>query len=91
MLLKSHVYLTSYAYSIEEQQTAALNQVETLDPLTAREEEVLKLILDGKSNREIAEILFISENTVKTHIRNIFSKYDVNSRAKLISTLLKDA
>ncbi|NLZ92136.1 MAG: response regulator transcription factor, partial [Clostridiales bacterium] len=44
----------------------------------------------GKSNREIAGALFISENTVKTHARNIFSKYDVASRAELISTLLKN-
>jgi DNA-binding NarL/FixJ family response regulator len=50
----------------------------------------LQLILSGKSNREIAEALFISESTVKTHARNIFSKYAVSSRAELISTLLKN-
>jgi DNA-binding NarL/FixJ family response regulator len=43
-----------------------------------------------KSNREIAEVLYISENTVKTHARSIFSKYDVSSRAELISILLKN-
>ena len=72
------------------QQTDIIQQIKTLDPLTAREQEVLQLILSGKSSREIAQALFISENTVKTHARNIYSKYDVSSRAELISTLLKN-
>ena len=58
--------------------------------LTNREMEILRLIARGLSNTEIAETLFISENTVKTHARSIFSKYDVSSRAELISTLLKN-
>ena len=74
----------------QSQQTDIVRQIKTLDPLTVREQEVLQLILSGKSNREIAGALFISESTVKTHARNIFSKYDVGSRAELISTLLKN-
>ena len=88
LLLKNHTYLTAYDSMSENQQTAILDQIKTLNPLTDREQEVLQLILYGKSNREIAETLFISESTVKTHTRNIFSKYDVGSRAELISTLL---
>jgi DNA-binding CsgD family transcriptional regulator len=90
LLLKSHVYLTAYDNMSQSQQTDIVYQIKTLDPLTVREQEVLQLILSGKSNREIAEALFISESTVKTHTRNIFSKYDVSSRAELISTLLKN-
>jgi DNA-binding NarL/FixJ family response regulator len=60
-----------------------------LDPLTAREQEVLEMILTGKSNREIAAALNITENTVKTHAKSIYSKYDVRSRARLISILLR--
>jgi DNA-binding CsgD family transcriptional regulator len=90
LLLKSHAYLTAYDNMSESQQTDVVRQIKTLDPLTVREQEVLHLILSGKSNREIAGALFISENTVKTHARNIFSKYDVSSRAELISTLLKN-
>ncbi|NCB66590.1 MAG: MFS transporter [Bacilli bacterium] len=78
------------AVSSQPQQTDIILQIKTLDPLTVREHEVLQLILSGKSNREIAGDLFISESTVKTHARNIFSKYDVGSRAELISTLLKN-
>lgn len=90
MLLKSHAYLAAYDRMSPQQQTAVPGRVKTLDPLTGREEEVLALILSGKSNREIAQALFISESTVKTHVSNIFSKYDVGSRAELISTLLKN-
>jgi DNA-binding CsgD family transcriptional regulator len=90
LLLKSHAYLAAYDNMSELQQTDIIRQIKTLDPLTVREQEVLQLILSGKSNREISGALFISESTVKTHTRNIFSKYDVGSRAKLISTLLKN-
>jgi DNA-binding CsgD family transcriptional regulator/MFS family permease len=90
LLLKSHAYLAAYDNMSQLQQTNIVCQIKTLDPLTAREQEVLQLILSGKSNREIAGALFISESTVKTHARNIFSKYDVSSRAELISTLLKN-
>ncbi len=90
LLLKNHAYLAAYDNMSQFQQTDIIRQIKTLDPLTVREQEVLELILSGKSNREIAGALFISESTVKTHVRNIFSKYDVGSRAELISTLLKN-
>ena len=90
LLLKSHAYLAAYDNMSQSQQTDIIRQIKTLDPLTVREQEVLQLILSGKSNCKIAEALFISESTVKTHARNIFSKYDVGSRAELISTLLKN-
>jgi DNA-binding NarL/FixJ family response regulator len=90
LLLKSHTYLAAYGGMSQSQQTDIVRQIKTLDPLTIREQEVLQLILSGKSNREIAGALFISESTVKTHVRNIFSKYDVGSRAELISTVLKN-
>ncbi len=49
--------------------------------LTAREVDVLRLLTQGRSNREIAEALFISHRTVSTHVANIFVKLDVNGRA----------
>ncbi len=90
MLLKSHAYLVVYDSMNKPQRNAIVARRATLDSLTVREQEVLELLLDGKSNRQIAEMLFISESTVKTHVRNIYSKYDVRSRAELISTVLKD-
>ena len=90
LLLKKHAYLAAYDRMSETEQTDIIRQTKTLEELTAREKEVLQHILSGKANREIAGALFISESTVKTHARNIFSKYDVGSRAELISTLLKN-
>ena len=51
-------------------------------PLSDRELEVLKLIVDGKSNQEIAEKLFITLATVKTHVRSILNKLSVDDRTQ---------
>jgi two-component system NarL family response regulator len=55
---------------------------EQLAGLTAREEEILRLLATGESNREIGKRLFISELTVKNHVANIFRKLQVNDRTK---------
>lgn len=90
LLLKSHAYLADYDRMSETQQNNIIRQTKPIEELTDRENEVLQHILSGKSNREIAATLYISESTVKTHARNIFSKYNVGSRAELISILLKN-
>jgi DNA-binding NarL/FixJ family response regulator len=54
------------------------------DGLTSRETEVLKLIAKGLSNSEIAELLFIGETTVKTHINNTFAKIGARHRAEAV-------
>jgi LuxR family maltose regulon positive regulatory protein len=56
-----------------------------MDPISERELEVLQLIAAGLSNKEIAEKLFISLNTVKTHTKNINSKLDVSSRTRAVA------
>ena len=53
---------------------------ETAELLTAREIEVLELIVEGQSNKEIAEMLVISESTVKNHLRNILEKLHLRNR-----------
>lgn len=55
---------------------------EQLAGLTPREEEILKLLATGESNREIGRRLFISEQTVKNHVASIFRKLQVNDRTK---------
>lgn len=52
--------------------------------LTARETETANALLQGKSNKEIAELMDISERTVKSHIRNLFDKFEVNDRLALV-------
>lgn len=53
-----------------------------VNPLTPREKEVLAELTKGKSNREIASALFVTEKTVKTHISNIFVKLEVQDRTQ---------
>jgi len=57
--------------------------------LTKRETDVFCLMLEGRSNREIAENLGLTENTIKTHVRNILSKYNAPSRTELFRKMLK--
>ena len=54
-------------------------------PLSTRELEVLQLVAKGLSNREISETLFISEHTVKSHLKNILSKLHLDNRVQLTS------
>ena len=58
--------------------------------LRTREKELVELIYNGKSNKEIADILFLSESTVKTHIYNIFRKMDVKNRVGVICVINGD-
>ena len=55
-----------------------------IEPLTERELEVLRLLAAGVANREVAETLYLSINTVKSHVKNIYSKLDVHSRAHAV-------
>lgn len=59
--------------------------------LTARQREVLELVIEGLSNKEIAEHLGLSEATVKVHITAILRVYGVNNRAKAISAARREA
>jgi len=90
ILLKNNAYLNAYDRMDKKQQDEVIFLTKLIEPLTERERGVLQFVLAGKSNKEISAELFITENTVKTHVRNIFYKYDVSSRAELISTLLKN-
>lgn len=57
------------------------------DPISEREFSLLQLIYDGKTNKQIADALFISTNTVKKHINNTYLKLGVSSRATSIARL----
>lgn len=55
------------------------------EPLTEREVQILKLLAEGKSNKAIGQALFITESTVKSHLKSLFVKLDATSRAEAIA------
>jgi non-specific serine/threonine protein kinase len=57
--------------------------------LTSREREVLRLLVGGRSDREIAEVLFISPRTAQGHVAHIFAKLNVSTRAAAVATALR--
>ncbi|MBP1992633.1 response regulator [Paenibacillus eucommiae] len=59
-------------------------------PLTKREAEVLRLMAEGKSNKLIGEVLFISEKTVKNHVSSILQKLEVDDRTQAVISAIKN-
>lgn len=70
-----------------EQSQAALG--DPLPRLTGRERDVLELVAGGLRNREIAEQLYLSENTVEAHLRSVFSKLNVRSRTQALRSAVQ--
>jgi len=56
-----------------------------LDVLSEREREVLALMREGKTNSQIADVLFVTVNTIKKHTQSIYTKFNVNSRAGAVA------
>lgn len=78
IIVEKEIYINqSDEFAINETELKKLN-------LSNREYEVLQLLTKGYSNAEIAENLFLSLSTVKTHVSNLFVKMDVKSRAQAI-------
>lgn len=65
-------------------------EVGNVPRLTARELEVLRLVATGLNNREVAKQLFISENTVKNHVRNILDKLQLHSRMEAVMYAVRE-
>lgn len=61
-----------------------------MNGLTKREVEVIELLLQGLSNKEIGNKLFVSESTIKTHLWNVFKKRGVKKRAELVFQVMKE-
>jgi LuxR family maltose regulon positive regulatory protein len=60
-------------------------ETEWLEPLTDRELEILQYVAEGFTNQEIGSRLYLSANTIKTHLRNIYGKLDVNNRTQAVA------
>jgi DNA-binding NarL/FixJ family response regulator len=61
------------------------------DTLTAREREILQLLADGMSNADVATKLFISQETVKSHVRHILAKLEADTRTQAVAIALREA
>jgi DNA-binding NarL/FixJ family response regulator len=81
-----HPHATTHLMKIRAQKEVPPHIV---NPLTPREQDVLAELTKGKSNREIASSLFVSEKTVKTHISNIFPKLLVQDRTQAVLYAVK--
>jgi two-component system, NarL family, response regulator len=77
------------SYVPPEIATRLVTRTQAGAPLTTREIEVLQLIAEGKSNKEIGAALFISEGTVKTHVNSIHEKLSVSDRTEAVIVALK--
>ena len=77
-----HILHPEATTTLEQQQQELLQAPHRINPLTPRERDVLTELTKGKSNKEIASSLFVTEKTIKTHISNIFSKLEVQDRTQ---------
>lgn len=66
-----------------------LSEYHGQENLTKSEQKILQMIADGKSNKEIAYTLEITENTVKTHVQNLFDKLGVSDRTSAVTSAIK--
>jgi len=97
-------YALLFLYWIEEEYVNTINKlinsnkfeyqdyllkVANQNILTSRELDVLRYMLERKKRKEIAELLNVSENTIKTHTRHIFEKLDIESRDELFEIATK--
>jgi len=83
--LPSSVHLERLMHAVGRRHSTPAPVPELVEPLTPKERQVLELLAQGLSNNAIADKLFISETTVRTHLRNINAKLNVGSRTQAIA------
>ena len=88
-LVKVIQYIHDGKKHIPPEIAANLAEHFSTDALTAREIEVLAQIAEGNRNRDIAEMLFISEETVKVHIKHIMDKLDASDRTQAVAIAIR--
>lgn len=87
-LLITHEYLTALSEIPRQEHNRLIIEATVAGKLTARETEIASLLIQGRTYRIVAADLHISENTVRFHIKNIYSKYAVRNRAELINAIM---
>lgn len=86
-IIDDHMFLIHYYNKKDELKKNDSNSPRTYPELTDRENEIVNLLFTGRTYKMIAEELYLSQNTIKTHIKNIYSKHNVKSKAELIKAL----
>lgn len=82
--LKSHEFLVKFTDIPKNKQDKTMLELKEFKELTEREVEVIKMLLRGYTYKAIAEKLFITENTIKYHVKNIYQKLEVKNKMELI-------
>lgn len=90
LILKGHAFLSEFSELSAKEQDGKVDRVTRFGNLSERESQVASRLLQGKTYKTIASELYISENTVKYYVKNIYSKFGIQSRAELINIILKD-
>ena len=91
-VLDNRIYISPRLQNASETQAAcppASNETSTSSGLSPREQQVLKLLADGFTSKQIGEVLFISEKTVESHRGNIMTKLDIHTIAELTKYALR--
>jgi DNA-binding NarL/FixJ family response regulator len=70
--------------------SGVISKTGKINGVTNREKEIVELVVQGDTNKEIAEKLFVSEHTVKAHLNRIFRKFNASSRSKLITLVMNN-
>ncbi len=88
---EGRIYISSLVSQLVQEsfQMKSWTNPEGAEPLSPREKDVLKYLAEGKSNREIAELLIISESTVRIHLGNIKKKLNIRTNVELARYALK--
>jgi DNA-binding NarL/FixJ family response regulator len=86
---QTEAQLRGIGVTVHRRTTRGRSDTLGVEALTGREVEVVELVVDHRTNREIAETLFLSTKTVETHLRNIFNKLGVSSRAEVARTMVR--
>ena len=87
---KEELAIQITAMTMESKLARVLSFVKEDSPLSIREREILEMIIAGKKRKEIADTLHLSENTIKTYTRTLYSKLGISCREELYELLLKN-
>ena len=89
-LLKNHAFLTELCEMSPTEQSNTIVRFVLNGKLTDRESEIAALLIKGRTYKMIASELYVSENTVKSHIKNIYSKLNIQSRMELVNLMIDE-